>query len=267
MLRITRARIKAEWLLMIIALVLLILYIRLCSADIRNFTDLYSYTQFEYRYTANLSSYDELNGVAKFSADPMAVARAYGIDPRDLPEEADLRDIYDMALRKNRNDLYQRISDSGILFAFPVLDGIAMLLLCPLFRKRRIGQFLSAGYSRREVFLSVTLLYFGCAVLMWLLGSFFQLTRFHIPFGAFPKDQLVWLCIVLCSAALAYLAALFLRRPIVAFFASLAVWIPLLFCLRGLFSLPLVAISVALVFLIAVFAVSWRHFRKRGFEA
>ena len=65
MLRITRARIKAEWLLMIIALVLLILYIRLCSADIRNFTDLYSYTQFEYRYTANLSSYDELNGVAK----------------------------------------------------------------------------------------------------------------------------------------------------------------------------------------------------------
>ena len=42
MLRITRARIKAEWLLMIIALVLLILYIRLCSADIRNFTDLYS---------------------------------------------------------------------------------------------------------------------------------------------------------------------------------------------------------------------------------
>ena len=57
--RLTRVRIKAEWLLMIIALVLLILYIRFCSADIRNSTDLYSYTQFEYRYTANLSSYDE----------------------------------------------------------------------------------------------------------------------------------------------------------------------------------------------------------------
>lgn len=265
--RLTRVRIKAEWLLMIIALVLLILYIRFCSADIRNSTDLYSYTQFEYRYTANLSSYDELSGVGKSSADPVMVARAYGIDPRELPEKADLRDIYDLVIRNNWNYLYKLIMSSGVLFAFPVLDGLAMLLLCPLFRKRRIGQYLSAGFSRKQVFLSFTLLYFGCAVVMWLLGSFFQLARFRIPFGAFLGDQLVWLCAVLFGAALAYLAAVLLRRPIVAFFASLAVWIPLLFCFRGLLPLPLAAVGFTLAFLAAVLAVSWLHFRKRGFAA
>lgn len=265
--RILRVRLRAEWLLMLIALALMLLYPWFCGSSIRDGTDLYSYSQFEYRYMANLSSYNELTGIGHNTVDPIRVAQSYGLDPRDLPEKADLRDVYEAVIRARGDFLYSRILIDAVLFGFPILDGLAMLLLCPLFRKQHLGQFLSAGYSRKQVWLSFTLLYFACAVVMWLLASLFQLGRFHI---AFQAPQLAWLAYLLFSAALAYLSALLLRWPIVAFFASLAVWALLLLGIRSLAAFP-VLVVIALAILVVVFAViwpvTWLHFRKRGFRA
>lgn len=262
--RLTRARLKAEWLLLLFALVLLIAYISFCASDIRSGTDLFSYNQFDYRYHKNMNAYSE-SGFANVEADPIRIAMSYGIDPRDLPEKADLHDVYEAVVRVKRDDLYDRIQGAGMLGAFPYLDGMAMLLLCPLFRKRRIGQYLSAGCSRRQVFLSITLTYFAFAVLMWALASLIWLTRFHIPFGAFWQNQLAWLGFNLLCGALAYLAAMLLPRPAVAFFASLGVWILLLLCIKYISGWA--ALAVGLAVFAAVIVLPWRQFRKRGFAA
>ena len=267
MLRILRVRLRAEWLPMLIALALMLLYPWFCGSSIRDGTNLYSYNQFEYYNMANLSSYNELTGVAKSAADPWRVAMSYGLTAEDLPEKPDLRDVYDAVIRAKGGYLYTQILMDGVLFGFPILDGLAMLLLCPLFRKRRMGQFLSAGRSRGQVWLSFTLLYFACAVVMWLLASLFQLTRFRIPFR---WEQFAWLAYLLFIAVLPYLAALFLPRPIAAFFAALAAWGLLLLVLWNLRAFPtLLAIALALLaaILIAAMVFSRLHFRKRGFPA
>ena len=262
--RLTCARLKAEWLLFIFALVLLMAYISSCSADIRGYTDLYSYSQFDFSCKKNMNVFSE-SGFADVEVDPILVAQRYGVDPRDLPEKADLYDVYEAAIRANRDDLYDRIFGAGLLGAFPILDGIAMLLLCPLFRKRRIGQYLSAGYSRRQIFFAVTLTYFAFPVLMWGLSSLIWLSRFHIPFGAVWEYQLAWLGFTLLCAALAYLAALFLPTPASAFFASLGVWLFLLLCAK--YVSKWILIGAGLVILAAVLILPWRHFRKRRFAA
>jgi len=263
-LRLTCARLKAEWLLLLFALVLLIAYVSLCSAGIRNYTNLYSYNQFDYYHNKNLNSYSE-SGFQTVQADPVTVAMSYGIDPRDLPEKADLHDVYELAILAGRDMLYDNIFTAGMLGAFPILDGLAMLLLCPLFRKRRLGQYLSAGYSRRQVFASFTLTYFAFPVLMWGLASLLWLSRYHIPFGAFWVNQLAWLVFNLLSAALAYLAALVLRRPAAAFFASLGVLVLAVLLARFVFKWIIVAAGLGI--LAAVLIVPWRSFRKRGFTA
>ena len=43
MLRITHARLRAEWLMAVIALALMVLYTWYCGADIRSATSMYSY--------------------------------------------------------------------------------------------------------------------------------------------------------------------------------------------------------------------------------
>ena len=261
--RLTRVRLRAERLLLLFAVLLLIAYISFCASDIRSYTDLYSYNQFEFSCKKNLNAFSE-SGFADVEADPVEIAIRYRVDPRDLPENADLYDVYVAVVRVNRADLYDRILGAGMLGAFPILDGIAMLLLCPLFRKRRIGQYLSAGYSRRQVFLFITLTYLAFVLLMWGLASLIWLTRFHIPFGAFWQNQLAWLGFNLLCAALAYLAAMLLPRPAAAFFASLGVWLLLLLCIKYISAW--VALSAALVLLAAALVIPWQQFRKRGFE-
>ncbi len=262
--RLTRLRLRAEWLLLLFSLLLLIWYVSFCGADIRTGTDLYSYNQFHFRNHKNINVYTE-TGFADVDTEPIEAALAHGVDPKDLPEKADLLDVYEAVIRVKRDELYDRIFSAGMLGAFPILDGIAMLLLCPLFRKRRIGQFLSAGFSRRQVFISFTLTYFAFPLLMWGLSSFFWLSRFHIPFSAFWEYQLAWLGFDLFCAALAYLAALLLPKPAAAFFVSLGVWLFLLLCIRSVSKLVLLC-AVPVVFA-ALLIVPWRQFRKRGFTA
>jgi hypothetical protein len=262
MFRILRVRFRAEWPLMLAALLLVLLYPWFCSSSVRDGTNLYSYAQFEYYHMANLGSMNELSGVAKSDVDPWLIAQAYKLDPRELPEDATLLDVYNAVVRQRAGYLFENSLWDGVLFGFPILDGLAMLLLCPLFRRRRLGQFLAVGYSRRQVWLSFTLLYFSCTLVMWLLALLY-LTRFHIPFQA---AMLAWLLYLLFIAAIPYLAALFLPRPAAAFFAALGVWIALLLIVRRLNgSTGLIAALIAVVAaaLIAGVVLSWTHFRKR----
>ena len=262
--RLTRVRLRGEWRLLLFSLLLLLLYVSFCGSDIRSGTDLYSYSQFHYFNHKNLNTYTEA-GFADVNTEPIEAAIAHGVPLGDLPEKADLLDVYEAVIRVKRDELYERISGAGKLGAFPFLYGIAMLLLCPLFRKRRIGQYLAAGYSRRQVFLSFTLIYFAFPPLMWGLSSLFWLSRYNIPFAAFWENQLVWLGFDLFCAALAFLAAMLLPRPAVAFFASLGLWLLLLLCARCVSRLVLLC-GVPVIFAGALI-LPWRHFRKRGFPA
>jgi hypothetical protein len=278
-LRLTHIRLRAEWIMLIIALALLILYTWYCGTDIRAASQLYSYEQFEFVYHV---------------MNPIQVAESYDLDVSKLPERADLRDVYNAAVRAHRGWLYALILNSAEYFTFPALNGMAVVLLCMTFRKRRIGQFLSAGYSRLQVFLSLTLPYFAFAVLLWLLASFCQLSRYHISFSPeegyfFRTTQLTWLCNILFNAALAYLFAMLLRRPAISFVAAMGVRILLLILTRNWSASPLTIIQtesigpswdpgmdlsplitgnwITLGFLTAVLAVVWLSFRKRRFEA
>ena len=278
MLSITHARLRAEWLMAVIALALMVLYTWYCGVDIRSATSMYSYEQFEFTY---------------HSMDPIRVAEIYELDVASLPARADLMDVYNAVLLAYRGFIYARILNSAGFFTFLALGGMAAVMVSMVFHKKRIGQFLSAGYSRLQVFLSITLAYFAFAVLLWGVASFCQLTRYHISFapeerGFFRTTQLAWLCNILCNAALAYLFAMLLRRPVIAFAAALGVRFVLLFSLDSYYS-PLVLIKtkeamqslepgldlhplilgnwITLGFLAAVLIVSWLSFRKRGFAA
>lgn len=278
LLRLTHVRLRAEWIMVIIALALLILYIWYCGMDIRSATNVYSYEQFEFAYHA---------------MDPMQVADVYALDVRNLPEKADMRDIYNAIILANRGWLYCLILTSAELFTFPALNGMAVLMICMTFRKRRIGQFLSAGFSRLQVFLSLTLVYFGFALLLWLAASAYQLTRYHISFAPeemyfFRITQLTWLCNILFNAALAYLFAMLLRRPLISFAAAMGARLLLLYLTKDLRASPLTIIVIGntrpswdpgmdlnplitgnwitLGCLAAVLIAAWLSFRKRGFD-
>lgn len=278
MLRITHVRLRAEWLMLIIALALLVLYTWYCGVDIRSATSMYSYEQFEFTYHV---------------MDPIRVAEIYELDISSLPARADLRDVYDAVILAYRGFLYARILNSAGFFTFLALGGMAAVMVTMAFHKKRIGQFLSAGYSRWQVFLSLTLTYFVFAVLLWGVASFCQLTRYHISFAPEERDffrttQLAWLCNILCNAALAYLFAMLLQRPVIAFGAALGARYVLLYALDPGIS-PLVLVKtkeameswepgldlgplilgnwITLGFLAAVLIVSWLSFRKRRFAA
>ena len=274
MLRLTRVRLKAEWLSLILAAILVILYVWFCGLNNRGLT-LGSYAIFEHTYG---------------SVSPSALAKS--LDMEIPPEGATLQEIYETALQAKRGFLYSRILMSAEDMTFLVLDALAVLLLCTLFRKRRIGQWLSAGCGRGRAFLSLTLSYYVVALLMWLAASRFLLGRYHIAFAPeegefFRTTQLAWLCNILFNASLAYLSALLLGRTLPAFFAALGVWILLRAASPPLSASPAVILGsgkilswdpgmdlrsliagnwITLGFLILVFIAAWLSFRKRGFN-
>ena len=273
LLRLTRSRLKAEWVMLIGTAILIILYVWFCGLNNRGLT-LGSYEMFVHTYG---------------SVSPKTLALS--LDMEEPPEDADLYALYEAALLAKRGFLYSRILMSAEDMTFLVLDALAVLLLCTLFQKRRLSQWLSAGYSRGQVFLSITLFFFACAFLMWLAASLYLLSRYHIAFapeeGAFFRvTQLAWICNVMFNASLAFLSALLLRRPLPAFLAALGAWILLRVLSPDLSISPAVILGsgkilswdpgmdtsslaagnwITLGFLLVVLTVTWLIFRKRGF--
>lgn len=285
-LRIIRIRIKSEWLALICLFLLVILYIWFCGLDIRSMP-LGSYKLFEEKYSEVLK-----DGYTDHAAEIIANSLAL-----DKPiEGASLRELYAAALTAQSGFSYSRLLMGAEKCSLLLMGALAMLFLCPFFTNRRVGQFLAAGYSRGQVFLSLTATYFACAVLMWLIASTYLLNRYHIDFssedrGFFITTQLAWLCNILFNAALAYLAAFLLQKPIPTFFVALGVWILLLIPrIRsqdpsiipvslmgsgdliktwepGMDTSTLVAGNwITLGFLIVAVAAAWLNFRKRGIK-
>ena len=275
--RFTRVRLKAEWLLPAAAAALLILYTWCSGFNLRG-SIMGSYPYFSY-------TFDDFS--------PKAAAESLGLE--EPPEGADLRDVYEAYQAETRGIRYASILLDTERVSFILLDFLAAFLLGSLFRKRRMGQFLSAGYSRGQIFLSLTLTYYLWVILMWWAASSFLLARFHLSFAPeegefFRTTQLAWFCNVLFNASLAYLAFLLLCRPLPAFLAALGAWILLKSVSPPMSSSPLVILGVkktigepdpwepgmdlssliagnwiTLVFFLAVLAAAWLSFRKREF--
>ncbi len=272
--RLTRFRLKAEWLLLIFVLILMVLYTWFCGLDVRG-TSVGSFEMFSHKYSG---------------IDPRMLAKSLGLDA--APEGADMWEIYHAALRDLRGFAYSRILMGAENCAMLLMDALAVLLLCSLFQKRRLGQFLAAGCSRGQVFLSLTLTYFCCVAALWLAASVYLLSRYHIAFAPeeqafFRVTQLSWLCSAMFSGSLAYLSAFLLRRPLPAFLAALGVWFILRLTAPDLSVLPVIILGSGVIkswdpgmdtsslaagnwITLGVFALcvllAWFSFRKRGFE-
>ena len=121
------------------------------------------------------------------------------------------------------------LGNSGdFVFLAPVLAGaLAALLLCGVFRKRRLAPLLAAGCSRGTIYLVLTVLYFGVFVLVWLIVVPLSLSRYRLPLDAGQQACLrLWkpslLLSFLFSASVAYFFACLLLRPLPAFLAGAA---------------------------------------------
>lgn len=113
----------------------------------------------------------------------------------------------------------------------PVLAGAAaVLFLCAIFRKRRLGPLLAAGCRRGAVYLFLTTLYFAFFLLLWLVAVPFLLSRYR--FIPLTDEQVACLKLIktsvllslLFGAAAGYFFAFLLRRPFPAFAAVIALW-------------------------------------------
>ena len=271
----TRYRLRSEWLRLLLGMVFAVILfswfasINIIDDKLRSFDG----------YLANYQTVSRYEARSQGRAEPETAARS------------DLRPEYERFLRGNKGFLYAVLVRSVNDFVSFVASGLAVLLLTGLFANRRLEAPLAAGYSRGRVFLSLTGVYFGCIVLVWVISSAYLLDRYCIEFAPEEREffrtvQLTWFCAFLWHASIAYLAAMLLRRSLPAFGAAQVIWLilsittraepntlpsyvidnsgdvkPLLpgIDLQPLLRTDLVAVSF---FLLAVL-VAWLAFRKR----
>ena len=228
-------------------------------------------------------------------SDPAAAAEELELE--ELGEGATLREVFDAFILSRRDMLYAQVMDgSDFTGTFPCVCALSVLLLSGLFRRRRVGAWLRAGYGRGRVFLSLTLLYYGCVALAWLLASGLAMSAYRVAFtpeeqGFYRTTRLAWFLSFLFRASILYLAALLLRRPVPAIGAGLGVCLILMLLKPALPCLPLRVVPevqswapgsgwgpgadlrnlvlgnwIALGTFVASVAVGWLSFRKRGLE-
>ena len=214
-LRLSRYRLKTEWLRLLLGLAFAVIL-------------------FSWYGALNIVS-DTFHSEKSFAPTYYDMSRerlAANLD-MEIPEEAwaDLTTAYRTILRYYRGFIYSRlvmsINDPVDML---VVNALGVLLLTGLFRKKRLGPPLAAGYSRRRLFLSLTGVYFACVVVVWCVSTAYLLNRYCIEFAPeeqefFRVTQLTWFCAFLWHASVAYLFAMLLRSPLPAFAATAAVWL------------------------------------------
>lgn len=279
MFRLTRYRLKAEWLRILLGLVFAVILfswsgtINIVSDPLRSFSGYITY----YQKMANQE------------------ARKAGLPDPDPANNSDFREGYELFLKESKGYLYAVLVES-VNDLSPPLTAIplAVLLITGLFQKKRLGPILAAGFSRKRAFFSITAVYFCCIVLVWAISTAYLMKRYRIEFA--PEEQeffrvtlLTWFCAFLWHASLSYLVAILLRRPFPAFAVTLALWFilgsitvrtpnvlpsyiidnsenvkPLL---PGVELQPMLRTDiVAAVFFVISIAIGWFSFRKRGLE-
>lgn len=117
--------------------------------------------------------------------------------------------------------------------------GLASLLLCTVFRKRRLGPLLASGCPRGAVYLFLAVLYFAFFLLIWIIIVPLCFSRYRIiPLTAEQQACLrllkpSLLIALLFEAAVSFFAAFLIRRPVPVFLIS-AVLLFLLWQVSGL---------------------------------
>ena len=277
-LRLSRYRLKTEWLRLLLGLAFAVIL-------------------FSWYGALNIVS-DTFHSEKSFAPTYYDMSRerlAANLD-MEIPEEAwaDLTTAYRTILRYYRGFIYSRlvmsINDPVDML---VVNALGVLLLTGLFRKKRLGPPLAAGYSRRRLFLSLTGVYFACVVVVWCVSAAYLLNRYCIEFAPeerefFRVTQLTWFCAFLWNATVAYLASMLLRRPLPAFLAGVAVYFLCMSFVREPHILPAFIIGtgvtvktwdpgvdlwpllrtdiIAAAFFVIAVPAAWLSFRKRGME-
>ena len=150
------------------------------------------------------------------------LARRVNIPREELGDS--LEEAYPV-IRRQHFDRFIRGEIDCVCIA-PVFAGVlAVLLLCDVFRKRRLGPMPAAGCSRGTVYLFLTALYFGLFLLIWLILVPLCLSRYRIPLTAGERACLKLigpslLIALLFGAAVSFFFAFLLRRPLPAFLAG-----------------------------------------------
>ena len=216
----------------------------------------------------------------------------------DVSELCDMRNAYRLFMQRNRAVFYTNvISGTEIYAGWPITCALALMLLCGLFTKGRVGKWLIAGCSRKSAFLSMTLVYYLSVLLAWFISSRVLLSLFQIRFSAGERAayyaiQTAWLFAFLFRASIACMAVFLLRRPLPAALVSLGACILLRILKARISVIPLrvipletpggpnewfsafcedlqpliVGSCIAVGFLCLSLIVSWLAFRKTGVE-
>ncbi len=226
--RVARYYLRSEWIRVAAAVFALFLYALLMVNDSRIAP---------MTYDAFVTQYCSTNKFS-YSSDYLLddLAKRYRIPREELGES--FADAYPVFYVRHFHEFVGYTCGFTAYFA-PVLAGAAaMLYLCILFRKRRLGPLLAAGCRRGAIYLFLTILYFALFLLVWAVAVPFLLSRYRIL--PLTEEQEACLKLIkpsvllslLFGAAAGHFFAFLLRRPFPAFAAALALWF-LVFGLSG----------------------------------
>ena len=226
--RVARYYLRSEWIRVAAAVFALFLYALLMVNDSRIAP---------MTYDAFVTQYCSTNKFS-YSSDYLLddLAKRYRIPREELGES--FADAYPVFYVRHFHEFVGYTCGFTAYFA-PVLAGAAaMLYLCILFRKRRLGPLLAAGCRRGAIYLFLTILYFALFLLVWAVAVPFLLSRYRIL--PLTEEQEACLKLIkpsvllslLFGAAAGHFFAFLLRRPLPAFAAALALWF-LVFGLSG----------------------------------
>lgn len=218
-LRLARYRMKTEW-PKLLALVFCILF--LCWFEnfyVDSLRTLRDYNLF-YQYYGD-EEYYLSSGRAK-------LAMGWGLAEEELGETP--QEGFRALRRLRRGFVCIKLimgSDQVIIL---LTNALAVLFLTGLLANRRLEPLLASGCSRRKLFLSLSLTYFGGAALLWLGSVCLMLPAFGVTF--LPEERsfffvmlLSWFLSTMTAAACSYLFAFLLRRPFPAFAAALGAYL------------------------------------------
>ena len=276
-LRLTRYRLRAEWLHILLGVFLAAVFF--AYSGYLNVPKIGNFHQF-------VATYSRMS--------PELMARSLGLDISEL--KPSLEENYVLLLQKYRGLFYHHILEgTETIGALPVLTALSVLFLTGPLRKKRLGPVLAAGYSRKRVFLSLTLVYYASVVLIWFLSQLVLLHGFSIRFSPEEKHfsaitRLAWFCSFLFRASVFYLAAFLLGKPLASALAGIGACIlfgrlktvltvlPVNIVPKGPFpkgptwepgaDLSAVETGIGIVpgVLILSVLIAWLGFRKRGLE-
>ncbi len=227
LLRYLRYYLRTEWFKVLALVLALLLYAFVCLNDtaIRPM----GYEEFEAEYGEYAYSMDKLADVTRFDREYLGNS---------------LQDAYTWIVSwRLGNYLRSMLPAANILVPF-LTAGLASALLCAVFRKRRLGQAIAAGYSRQVVYLFLTVLYYAALLAVWVVAAPYLFSRYPTSegLGAF---SLILLLGILFSGAVSFFFAFLLRRPIPVFLASIVLWFPL-DLIKGVIPLPAALFHLAI---------------------